>query len=203
MLSAEIALQAAVALEPSSVNYRRLGTVLQAEHKMADALTAYQAGLRAEPNSLELLLRLARLSLPPASLGYYQRIASLETSPVGTARALGESVEPDFAYGDAALGDASARTDPARAQSDYRRAAALLEEYIAEGGSLNAQREALSGGQADPQTDADLAALYTHVMTSWAAVAPAAQQADLKQREKEFSAKFDAVAQESSKPGIL
>lgn len=203
LLNAETTLQAAAALEPSSVNYRRLGTVLQAEHKMADALTAYQAGLRAEPNSLELLLRLARLSGPPASLGYYQKIADLELSPVGTVRALGESVEPNFAYGDAALGDASAQTDPARAQSDYRRAAALLEEYIAEGGSLNAQREALSGGKADPQADADLAGLYTHVMTSWIAAAPAAQRASLTRREKEFGQKFDAAAQESSKPGIL
>ena len=201
-LSAETALQAAVALEPNSVNYRRLGTILQASGRNADALIAYQNGLRAEPNSVELLLRLARLSPPPASLGYYQRIAGLETSPVGTVRALGESVEPTFAYADAALGDAAAQTDPARAGEYYRRAATLLEAYVTEGGSLNSQREAINGGQADPQTDSTLSKLYGQVMTAWIAVAPANQQ-ELRRRQKEFGAKYDAVVSQSSKPGIL
>ena len=203
LLNAEAALHAAVALEPNSVNYRRLGTILQAEHKDADALAAYRSGLRAEPNSLDLLLRLARLSAPPASLAYYQKIADLETSPVGTARALGESVEPNFAYADAALGDAAARTDPSRAADYYGRAAALLEQYAAEGGSFNPQREALGGGQADPQADRDLAALYAHVMMGWIAAAPPEQQAELRRREKEFGEKFDAVVMQASKPGIL
>ncbi len=202
-LSAESALLAAVALEPNSVNYRRLGTILQASGRNANALAAYQNGLRAEPNSVELLLRLARLSPPPASLGYYQRIADLETSPVGTARALGESVEPGFAYADAALGDAAAQANPARAGEYYRRAAALLEAYATEGGSLNSQREALDGGQADPQTDSALKALYGKVMTAWIPLAPADQQADLRRRQKEFAVKYDEVVSRSSKPGIL
>lgn len=202
-LNAEAALEAATALEPNSVNYRRLGTILQASGRSADALTAYQNGLRAEPNSVELLLRLARLSPPPASLGYYGRIADLETSPVGTARALGESVEPTFAYADAALGDAAAKTDPTRAVDYYRRAAALLEAYVTAGGSLNEQREAINGGQADPQTDSALSRLYGQVMTGYIAVAPAGQQGELKRRQKEFAAKYDAVISQSSKPGIL
>ena len=202
-LSAEAALEAAVALEPNSVNFRRLGTILQASGRTADALTAYQNGLRAEPNSVELLLRLARLSPPPASLGYYQRIADLEESPVGTARALGESVEPSFAYADAALGDAAVKTAPNRAGEYYRRAAALLEAYVTEGGSLNSQREAINGGQADPQTDTALRQLYAQVMTAYIAIAPAAQQGDLRQRQKEFGAKYDAVVSQASKPGIL
>lgn len=202
-LSAEAALEAAVALEPNSVNYRRLGTILQSSGRSADAVTAYQNGLRAEPNSVELLLRLARLTPPPASLGYYQRIADLEKSPVGTARALGESVEPDFAYADAALGDAATQTDPARAGEYYRRAAALLEAYVTEGGSLNSQREAINGGQADPQTDSALSRLYGQVMTAYIAVAPVGQQGDLRRRQKEFTSKYDAVVSQSSKPGIL
>jgi len=202
-LSAEAALEAAAALEPNSVNYRRLGTILQASGRNADALTAYQSGLRAEPNSVELLLRLARLSPPPASLDYYQRIADLETSPVGTVPALGESVEPSFAYADAALGGAAAKTDPTRAGEYYRRAAALLEAYVTAGGSLNGQREAISGGQADPQADTALSKLYAQVMTAYIAVAPADQQKELKRRQKEFRAKYDAVVSQSSKPGIL
>ncbi len=202
-LSAEIALQNAVALEPNSVNFRRLGTVLQASGRNADALAAYQNGLRAEPNSVELLLRLARISPPPASLAYYQRISDLETSPVGTARALGESVEPTFAYADAALGDAAAHSAPTRAAAYYTRAAALLEAYVNEGGSLNSQREAINGGQADPQTDAALGKLYQHVMTAWTAIAPADQKDALQRRQKEFAAKYDAVVSQASKPGIL
>jgi O-antigen ligase/tetratricopeptide (TPR) repeat protein len=202
-LSAEAALQAAVALEPNSVNWRRLGIVLQAEGKAADALTAYQNGLRAEPNSLELLLRLARISPAPASLAYYQRLSDLEKSPVGTARALGESVEPSFAYADAALGDAAAQSAPSQAGDYYGRAAKLLEAYISEGGSLNEQREAIDGGQADPETDTALSALYGHVMTAWTAIAPADQQAQIRQRQKEFGQKFEAVISQSSKPGIL
>jgi len=202
-LSAEAALEAAVALEPNSVNYRRLGTILQASRRNADAVTAYQNGLRAEPNSVELLLRLARLTPPPASLGYYQRIADLEKSPVGTVPALGESVEPSFAYADAALGDADAQTNPTRAGEYYRRAAALLEAYVTEGGSLNSQREAMDGGQADPQTDSVLSKLYGQVMTAWIAIAPADRQEDLRRRQKEFTAKYDSVVSQSSKPGIL
>ncbi len=201
-LSAEAALEAAAALEPNSVNFRRLGTILQSSGRTADALAAYQNGLRAEPNSVELLLRLARLSPPPASLGYYQRIADLEKSPVGTARALGESVEPDFAYADAALGDA-ARAAPTRAGEYYGRAAALLETYVTEGGSLNSQREAMDGGQADPQTDSALSRLYAQVMTAWIAIAPAEQQTELRRRQKEFNSKYDAVVSQSSKPGML
>jgi len=201
-LNAETALQNAVALEPNSVNFRRLGTVMQASGRNADALAAYQNGLRAEPNSVELLLRLARLSPPPASLAYYQRISDLETSPVGTARALGESVEPTFAYADAALGDA-APASPERATDYYRRAAVLLEAYVNEGGSLNSQREAIDGGQADPQADAALGKLSQHVMTAWTAIAPADQKDALQRRQKEFAAKYDAVVSQASKPGIL
>ena len=203
VLSAENALQDAVELEPNSVNYRRLGTVLQASGKSGEAVAAYKNGLSADPNSLDLLLRLARLTPPPASLIDYRRISDLELSPVGTVRALGESVEPRFAYGDAALGDANAQALPGQAANYYRRAAMLLEAYAGQGGSLNEQREAISGGQADPQTDTELRALYGHVMASWFKIAPANQQSLLHGRQKEFGAKFDAVIREASKPGIL
>ena len=203
ILSAETALRDAALLEPNSVNYRRLGSVLQAAGKNAEAIAAYQAGLRAEPNSVELLLRLARLSPLPMSLAYYRRLSDLEISPVGTAPALGESVEPNFAYGDAALGDASARTAPGEAAGYYSRAARLLETYITEGGSLNGQREALSGDQPDPEVDAALRALYRHILSGWTRIAPPGQQAALRGRQKEFEEKFDAVITQASKPGML
>lgn len=203
---AEAALNTAIALEPNSVNFRRLGTVLQAAGRNADAVTAYRNGLAAEPNSVELLLRLARLSPPAKGLAYYQKLSTLELSPVGTARALGESVEPSFAYADAALGDAPGQA-PASAAAYSARAASLLETYVGQGGSTNTQREALTGGHPDPQTDAALRALYVHTMTRLVALALPAQQAALKAQAKEFEEKFDAVIQEASKdaakPGML
>ncbi len=206
LVNAEAALKNAVALEPNSVNYRRLGTVLQAAGRNADAVAAYQNGLKAEPNSVELLLRLARLSPPSDALGYYRRLSALETGPVGTARALGESVEPGFAYADAALGDAAQQT-PASAAAYYSRAASLLETYAGQGGSVNIEREALAGGSPDPQTDMTLAKLYAQVMTRWAALAPSGQQAALKTRQAKGTEKFDAVIEEATKeapkPGML
>ena len=206
LVNAEAALGNAVALEPNSVNYRRLGTVLQAAGRNADAVAAYQNGLKAEPNSVELLLRLARLSPPSDALEYYRRLSALETGPVGTARALGESVEPGFAYADAALGDA-ARQTPAQAAAYDSRAAALLETYADQGGSVNIERKAIAGGTPDPQTDMALAKLYTQVMTRWAALAPPDQQAALEARQAKGTEKFNAVIEEASKdaakPGML
>ncbi len=206
LLNAENALDTAVALEPNSVDYRRLGTVLSAAGRKADAVAAYQDGLKAEPNSVELLLRLARLSSPSDTLTYYKRLSDLELSPVGTARALGESVEPSFAYADAALGSAPGQT-PAQAMDYDRRAAALLEMYADQGGSLNTEREVLTGGRPDPQTDAALSTLYTQVMARWTALAPPNQQAALKARQSKFQEKFAAVLEEASKdapkPGML
>ena len=196
LAGAETALNTSIALEPNSVNYRRLGTVLQAAGRNADAVAAYKNGLRAEPHSVELLLRLARTSPPGESLGYYQILSALEISPVGTARALGESVEPSFAYADAALGDALGQA------ADYARAASLLETYIGQGGSVNSQREALTGGHPDPQIDTALRALYQHTLTRLIALSPAQERAALKSRAKEFDEKFDRVIQEASKDAL-
>jgi len=199
---AEDLIQKATALAPNVVNFRRLGQVRQAEGNSAGAIRAYQAGLAADPNSLELLLALARLSPAQASLDYYKRLSALELSPVGTARALGESVEPTFAYGDAALGDASAKADPAGA-AYYARAAHLLEQYADDGGSVNGQREAMNGGRSDAPLDRDLGVLYAHVLSGWIAAAPPDQRDALRGRQKEYTQKFDAVITEASKPGIL
>ncbi len=205
LAAAEAALNTAARLEPNSVNFRRLGTVLQAAGRTTDAVAAYRSGLEAEPNSVELLLRLARLVSPTDALPYYKRLSALGRSPVGTARALGESVEPNFAYGDAALGDAA--SGPLEAAACYKRAAQLLETYIAQGGSTNPQREILAGGHADPQTDAALRTLYVHVMTRRRAGAAPAEQAALTAAQAKFQQMFDAAlaqeAKDAPKPGML
>ena len=200
---AEAALRVAVSLEPNAVNCRKLGDILQQTGRQPEALGAYAAGLKADPNALILLLRLARLSPPPRNLEFYRRISELELTPVGTVRALGESTETAFAYGDAVLGDTAAATDPAKARGYYARAAQVLERFAEEGGSSNPQQEALNNGQPSPSQDAELRGLYQHIFTSWRAQAPSEEQDALRSRQEKYERIFDTVFAESSKPGIL
>ena len=199
LAEAETAARAAVALEPNSVNYRRLGDVLQQLGRQEEAAAAYEDGLRAEPHSLDLLLRLARLSPPPRSLDYYRRLSGLELTPVGTVRALGEYTETDFAVADAVMGDEAAKTDRAQAAAYYARAAHVLEEYADGGGSQNLQQAAQHSNKADPRLDADMRGLYQHVVTGWIAVAPPNQQSALAQRQEKYGRIYDALVTQSSK----
>jgi len=196
--NAEASLRMAVSLAPNAPDQRRLGEVLQRQGREADALAAYQAGLRADPNSLDLLLDLARLSPPPQSLAYYQRLSDLELTPVGTVRALGETTETKFAVADAAVADALARTDPARAMTLYARAADGLERFADEGGSTNPQRQGMNGGRVDPHLDADLRGLYGHVLDSWIGLAPPAGRDKLRRRRVQYTRIFDSVLAQSS-----
>ncbi len=196
--SAEVSLRMAVSLAPNASGPRRLGEVLQRQGRQADALAAYQAGLRADPNSLDLLLDLARLSPPPRSLGYYQRVSDLELTPVGTVRALGETVETKFAVADAAVADALAPADPARAILLYTRAADGLERFADEGGSTDPQRQGMNGGRADPRLDSDLRGLYEHVMDRWTRLAPPASRDKLRRRRVQYTRIFDSVLAQSS-----
>ncbi len=195
---AEAALRVAVALEPEAVNWWRLGDVLKAQGQTAAALSAYQSGLRTDPNSLFLLQAAAQTAPPAQSLTYYQKMADVEQSPVGTVRALGESVETRFAYADAALGDAAAKTDPARALTDYARAADVIERFVDAGGSLNVQQQALSGFEPDPKLDAAMRGLYLHVMDACFALAPPAEKPALQRRRVDYKQKLDAVLAQSS-----
>lgn len=195
---AEASLRMAVSLAPNSSSQRRLGEVLQRQGRRADALAAYQAGLHADPNSLDLLLALARLSPPPASLGYYQRVSDLELTPVGTVRALGETTETKFALADTAVADALARTGPARATTLYARAAHVLERFADEGGSTDPQRQGMNGGRADPRLDSDLRGLYGHVLDSWISLAPPAGRDKLRRRRVQYTRIFDSVLAQSS-----
>ena len=196
---AEAALRVAVSLEPDAVNWRWLGDTLKAQGQTAAALSAYQSGLRADPNSVRLLLSAAQIAPPAQSQVYYQKMADLEQSPVGTVRALGESVETRFAYADVALGDAAAKTDPSRALTDYARAADVVERFVDAGGSLNVQQQALSGFEPDPKQDAAMRDLYRHVMDARLALAPSAERPALKSRRAAYQQKLDAVLAQSSR----
>jgi len=190
--AAEAMLRTAVALKPDAVNYRRLGTVLLSEGKTDKAREAWQRGLSAEPQSLDLLLALADVTPPPARLAYYQTMAQLETSPVGTVRAIGGITEPKFAIADAALGDA-VQNDPTQAQAFYARAARVLAAYADEDGSVNPQRQAMQGYQTDPAQDAQMRDLYAHVTDRLIALAPPNQRAALTRRRQETLSRYDAL----------
>lgn len=203
LAQAETAVRTAVALEPNSLNYRRLGTILQSGGSQREALSAYQTGLRAEPNSLDLLNDLARLTPLPGSIGYYKRISDLELTPVGTVRALGEMTETKFARADVVMGEQAAKTNIGEAVTYYARAATVLEKFADEGGSLNEQRLAMEGGHPNPNLDADMRGLYQRVMHDWTRFAPTDQQPDLTARQQEYLAKFDEVYTKSSNPGKI
>ena len=200
---AEISVRTAVALVPNSVNYRRLGKILEAGGQQAEALRAYQAGLRAEPNSLDVLNDLARLTPLPGKLDYYKRLSELELTPVGTVRALGEMTETKFARADVVMGEEAAKTDPTQAIGYYVRAAAVLEKYADEGGSLNEQRLASDLGQPNQNLDADMGGLYKRVMDDWVPLAPASQQPVLRKRQQEYQAKYADLFARSSKSGTM
>lgn len=200
---AETAVRTAVALEPNSVNYRRLGNILQAGGSQMEALQAYQAGLRAEPNSLDLLNDLAWLTPLPGSLDYYKRISDLEMTPVGTVRALGEMTETKFARADVVMGEQAAKANKSEAIRYYTRAATVLEKFAEEGGSLNEQRLAMEGGRPNPSLDVDMRGLYERVMNDWIPLVPADQQTVLTQQRQEYLTKLDEVYAKSSNPGKI
>ena len=186
---AEQALRAAVALQPNSLNFKRLGTILERGGQLKESRETYQSGLAADPNSLDLLL----------ALGNYRRVSELELTPVGTVRALGEVTETKFATADAKMGDAVAQTNPTEAVAYYARSAKGLEAYVDEGGSLNAERQAISGGHPNPNSDQELRNLYAQVMASWIALAPS--DPGLPRRKGQYLLKFDQLLEKSGKIG--
>ena len=200
---AESSVRTAIALVPNSVNYRRLGTILQAGGRQAEALQAYQEGLKAEPDSLDILNDLARLTPLPGRLDYYRRLSELELTPVGTVRALGEMTETKFARADIVMGEEAAKTDPAQAIAYYGRAAATLEKYADEGGSLNEQRVASENGHVNPSQDVDMGGLYKRVLDDWIPIAPPDQQQILRQRRQKYLAEFAELFARSSKSGNI
>ncbi len=186
-------LRRATRMEPSATNFRRLGGVLDAEGDHAGAAAAYRAGLRVDPNSLDLLLALAGDSPPGQALGVYRRVALLEDSPVGRVRAIGEVTEARFAIADAALASPAAGGDAAESVRYAAHAQRLLEAYLDEGGTLSPERQAQIGNHPDPAEDARFRDLYAQTMAMLVAAAPAAQRAALQSRAQDFLARFQSV----------
>jgi O-antigen ligase len=198
------ALRTATRLEPSSLNYAYLGTVLNANHQFAAALDAFRQGLRADPNSVDIRLTLAQMLPPPQSVDYCRQITVLEDSPVGRVRALGNVPEYRFAIADACVADAAAGAhDPSEAVRYYARAEAVLEAYADEGGTTDVQRQALMGDHTDPALDGRMRDLYAHVMSSQTALSPPADRPALQQRAAQYEVKFADVFTRASQAGSL
>jgi len=143
---AENDLRNAVSLRPEEVSYRRLSEILAAEGKPAEALKALDLGLQQSPNDLDLLLRRAQMSPPAQAVVYYQRIADLEMTPVGTVRAL-DAIEVNFAIADANLADAKlVQGNAAEAIAYYKRSVSTLQAYFKRKGGHDAQQMILRGG---------------------------------------------------------
>jgi len=188
---AETALRTAIALQPNSLNYKRLGAILQQGGREREAQAAYRSGVEVDPNNLDLLL----------ALGEYRHVSELELTPVGTVRALGEVTETKFALADAKMGDLSAKTDPAEAIAYYTRAAQGLEAYVSEGGSLNVERQAISGGHPNASLDTEMRSLYAQVLDSWIALAP--RDTRLSEQKRQTLRKFDSLLEKSEKSGKI
>lgn len=194
LTAAEASLRAAAALEPNGINFQRLGAVLEAQGRRADALAAYRNGLRVDPNKLDLLLAAAKLSPLPEALAFYQKVSALEDGPVGQVRAIGEVTEVKFGEADAALGQAAAQAgNAADAAHYYQRAAQVIEAYAREDGSANQQRQVLSGFHPRPNDDVKFRDLYAQVMAGWASAAPSNQRVGIQSRAQDNAMRFRAI----------
>ena len=189
------ALRDAVRLEPSSLNDSILATVLAQEHKYGEAIQALQAGLRSEPNSLDLRLTLAQMLPPPQSTDYLRQITAVGRQPGGAGPRHRQHHRIQFAIADAGVADAA--TDPAQARLYYQRAARLLESYADEGGTTNVQRQVLIGDHPNPALDNQMRRLYAHVMGRLVALAPPDERPALQAAAQEYDKKYAAVFAES------
>ncbi|MBV9852745.1 MAG: O-antigen ligase family protein [Armatimonadetes bacterium] len=197
--AAESALREAVRLEPSSLNYASLATVLAREGRRDDAVRALQDGLRSDPNSIDLRLTLAQMLPPPQSVAYCRQITALEDGPVGRVRAIGNITEYKFPVADACVADAAfAARDLDQARLYYARASRLLESYADEGGTANPQRQVLIGDRPSPALDAQMRDLYARVMGRRIALAPPAEKSPLIVTARSYAKKYADVINKAS-----
>lgn len=194
LVAAEDVLRLAVKLEPTATNFNRLGLALDLAGKREKAMAAYQTGLQFDPNSLDLLLGLAKDSPPAAAQLVYKRITELEDSPVGKVRAIGEINEARFAIADSAIADAAmAASNKDEAIHYYQRAKAVLEEYVDQDGTMNIERQALMGNQPNPDADKAYRDLYAHVLKSLSAISPLSARPALDREALEYQLRYQAV----------
>lgn len=152
--AAEDMLRIAIALEPKAANYVRLGDVLNYDGKQVDALAAYQQALQRDPKSDGYLMKAASVSQPAQQLAYYQQIADLENSPVGTVRAISGMSDINFPMVDAILGQTAESAGNAdEARKYYQRARIGFEDFAEQGGSTNDQWQAANQRKSNRTVD--------------------------------------------------
>lgn len=192
----------AATLEPDVKDENRLGQFDLQQGLLAKALTAFQDGLRTNPNDPELLLNAAqtaeKLGNKSEALAYYRDLAALEHGPVGLVPAVPEAVQYRYAIADSAVADEEfAQGDLAGAARDYQAAQRVLEAYANGNGSRSPYQEVGNGGAPNPALDQSLEELYSHVITQLQQIdqrtGKSAQAAVLRARATRFQAKFAAI----------
>ena len=107
------------------------GDVSQTEVKAA--MDAFSSSRDRDPHSLQTLRWLAETYAlagnASESMQIYRDITSLETTPLGTVRAMPERIETDFAYAHARLASAMAKDKPIESLAEYQKAGDLLKSY--------------------------------------------------------------------------
>jgi hypothetical protein len=173
------------------------------EGKTETAIQALRDGLRVDPNQIDLRLALAQMlhsTDPAGEEAQYRAVTALETSPVGTVRALDDLVEYKFGLADAALADILAgHGDKADAVTYYARAAKVLETYADEGGTGSGMRQTQMGGHTNPGLDASLGQRYLQVMDAWTPLAPPDQQPAFAARRFRYAQKFQEIVDAAAK----
>jgi len=151
----------AIERQPDALNYYRLASTLQRSGDNAGAIETYKKSLEQDPNYLDSLIALARITTGEEALKQYRRITEVDKSPVGQVRAIGDMIEQRFAIGYVAVAqDDVAKGDLSAALKDDGRAIEILERYNQENGSNFIEREAQHGGTTSPLDDQEAATLY-------------------------------------------
>jgi tetratricopeptide (TPR) repeat protein len=127
-------INAALAICRTGKAYYRLGQYYMSQSEWAPACEAFEHARSLEPKMLQNLHALAQAYLADgktdAAIRTLQTITTLQHTPYGEVRAMHESVETDFAYGHAMLGDIYAgRGDWQGASKQYELARDVLSEY--------------------------------------------------------------------------
>jgi len=187
-------LRYAIERQPDCLNYYRLGSTLQRSGDNAGAIVAYKGSIKRDPNYLDSLIALARITTREESLQYYRQIADLDKSPVGQVRAIGDMVEQRFAIGYvAAAQDDAAKGDWNSALKDDRRAIAILERYAIETGSNYTEREAQHGGTTSPPDDQEAATLYDTASTLLLTLITGKERDEYTQKKAYFDGRYQMI----------
>lgn len=127
-------LNAAIAISRTGKAYYRLGQYYMASGETTSAITAFEHARDLEPKMLQNLHALASAYLAGDKTEDAERTlqtaAALQLTPYGQVRAMHESVETEFAYAHAMLGDITAkREDWQAAAGQYEKSQEVLSEY--------------------------------------------------------------------------